>query len=180
MFDAYGLGAFTGANTMPVPGSPGQFFDQQASSSPSNVTDNGYDSAFGIGFTVGWQGQITDQLTLGATYHSKNSMQEFDDYRGLFAEQGSLDMPGWYGFGLSYKPSPKLTVAFDYVRTLYSGAESISTKIQAGAPPGFPSGMNMFMPGTMLGNDDGSGFGWNDINIFKLGIAYEVNSSWLN
>lgn len=174
MFKAYGLQAFTGTNSMPT-GVPGQYYDQQASSSPANVTNNGYDGALGIGFTIGWQGQINDKLTLGATYHSRNNMQEFDDYAGLFANQGDLDMPAWVGLGLSYKASPKLTVGLDFTRTMYSGVDSISNLLQAGAPPGFPSGMNMFIPGTMLGDNSGSGFAWEDINVLKLGMAYEVN-----
>jgi len=104
-------------------------------------------------------------------------MQEFDDYVGLMANQGDMDMPAWFGLGLSYKASPKLTVAFDFTRTLYSGVDSISNKLVTSAPPGFPSGMNMFMPGTMLGDDNGSGFGWEDINVFKLGMAYEVSNT---
>ncbi len=175
MFKSYGLQAFTGTNSMPVPGMPGQFYDQQASSAPSYVTDNGYDGAFGIGFTVGWQGNVNDRLTLGATYHSKNNMQEFDDYRGLFADQGDLDMPSWFGLGLSYKVNDKLTVAFDFTRTFYSDVSAISNKLQAGAPPGYPGGMNMFIPGTMLGEANGSGFGWEDVNVFKIGAAYQVN-----
>jgi long-chain fatty acid transport protein len=176
LFKAYGLQAFTGTNSMPT-GNPGQFFDQQASSSPANVTNNGYDGALGIGFSLGWQGQINDKLTLGATYHSKNNMQEFDDYKGLFAEKGDFDMPSWFGLGLSYKVSPKLTVAFDFTRTMYSDVDAISNELVVSAPPGFPSGFNMFAPGTMLGDDKGSGFAWEDINVFKLGVAYEVNQN---
>jgi len=29
----------------------------------------------------------------------------------------------------------------------------------------------------MLGDDNGSGFGWEDINVFKLGMAYEVSNT---
>jgi len=159
-FEAYGLDGFTGTG-------PGAF-----SVSPANMTNHGYDSALGLGFTVGWQGQMTDQLTLGAAYHSKNNMQEFDDYKGLFAEQGDLDMPAWFGLGLSYQVSPKLVVGLDFTRTLYSGVDSISNKIASGN-----NGMDMFTPGTMMGEDNGSGFAWKDINVFKLGMAYEINPS---
>lgn len=178
MFKAYGLNAFTGTNSMPIPGMPGFYYDQQTSSVPSAVTDNGYDGAWGIGFSLGWQGQITDALTLGATYHSKNSMQSFDKYKGLFADQGSFDMPSWYGLGLSYKVNPKMTVAFDITRTQYSDNSAISNKLVTSAPPGYPSGTNMFFPGYMLGEAGGSGFGWEDINVYRLGIAYQMNDKW--
>jgi len=175
-FSAYGLHAFKGTGTPPGCFATG---DCAASTSPSNVSDNGRDAAWGLGFTIGWQGQITDQLTLGASYHSKNNMSKMDKYEGLFAEDGDLDMPAWFGIGLSYKVTPKLTVAFDYTRTMYSDVDSINNALQDGAPPGFPTGTNLFMPGTMLGDNNGSGFGWDDVNVFKLGMAYEVNDAWV-
>lgn len=175
-FKAYGLDAFTGTGMPPACFGDGSC---AASSHPSRLTDHGVDGASGFGFNIGWQGQITDQLTIGAAYHSKVDMSEFDEYKGLFVDEGDLDIPAWFGLGLSYKVTPKLTVAFDYTRTLYSGVDAISQPLQAGAPPGFPSGANMFMPNSVLGTSEGSGFGWEDVDVFKLGITYQVNDAWI-
>lgn len=126
---------------------------------PGKVTNNGHDSATGWGVRVGWIGQISDAVTLGATYQSKTRMGEFDDYRGLFAEQGDFDIPANYGLGIAVKATPKLTVAADVQRIEYSDIDSV----------GFPLS-NFFS--AQLGADKGPGFGWRDITVVKLGVSY--------
>ena len=60
--------------------------------------------------------------------------------------------------------SPRLTVMADYKRIWYSGVESISN----------PS-TNLFIgPAGALGGPDGAGFGWSDMNIFKLGLEFKA------
>jgi long-chain fatty acid transport protein len=49
---------------------------------PRNTTNQGDDDAWGAGVRLGWTGQITDNITLGAQYSSKIYMQEFDKYQG--------------------------------------------------------------------------------------------------
>ncbi len=54
---------------------------------PNHVTGNGFDHSFGGGVRVGYQGKVTDSLTLGASYQSRMWMSELSKYRGLFAEE---------------------------------------------------------------------------------------------
>ena len=143
------------------------------SSSPNNLTGNGYDYSYGAGVRVGWIGQFTDWLSVGATYSSKTSMSDFDDYKGLFAEQGGFDIPANYAVGLAIKPHNKLTVAFDVMYIDYEDINSISNEgpaTSSKAPP--------FLGGPMLGDDDGWGFGWRDQWVYKLGLSYEYNPEW--
>jgi len=130
------------------------------SSSPAHLTENGYDSSYGFGVRVGYTGRLTPNLTIGATYQSKTSMSEFDDYKGLFAEQGGFDVPANYGIGIAFKPIAPLTLAFDIVRIEYSGIKSISNPLL----PNFAQ--------APLGADGGAGFGWEDVTAYKLGIEY--------
>jgi long-chain fatty acid transport protein len=30
----------------------------------------------------------------------------------------------------------------------------------------------------LLGNNGGSGFGWDDMTVYKLGVAYDLNKDW--
>ena len=85
-FRAYGLGVF-----------------KPFSSDPDALTNNGNDYSYGAGIRLGWQGKLHDRLTLGATYSSKIYMTEFEKYKGLFAEHGSLDNPANVGLGLGLK-----------------------------------------------------------------------------
>lgn len=134
----------------------------QISSSPGNLTDRGHDSSNGWGLRLGWMGKINNNLTLGATYSSKIRMSKFDNYRGLFAEDGDFDIPSTFTLGAAFKPLPQWTIALDYQRINYSDAQSVSN------PSTSPA---------LLGQAGGIGFGWSDIDVWKLGVSYDVNSS---
>jgi long-chain fatty acid transport protein len=164
-FRAYGLGLFQGL-----------------SSSPGNATNQGDDDAWGAGVRLGWTGQITDNITLGAQYSSKIFMQEFDKYAGLFAEQGDFDVPANFGVGVAIKVTPKTTVAFDVQRIQYSDVASIANDGPT-ADEFFGALSSALMMGSytgpgQLGTDAGWGFGWDDITVYKLGINHQYNDRW--
>ena len=168
-FRAYGLGLFKGF-----------------SSDPGNVTNNGDDDAWGGGVRIGYQGKF-GPVSFGVSAASKVYMQEFDDYAGLFAEQGDFDIPPNYGIGLAIEVSPKLTIAADVSRIIYSDVASISNKgptadeffngfaaVLAGAnTAGLP-----FSVAKPLGSDNGWGFGWDDATIYKIGVNYAYSPKW--
>ena len=137
------------------------------SSSPNNVTNNGYDTSYGAGVRVGYMGKINSQLTFGASYSSKVYFNSMSDYSGLFAGQGSLDLPENYDLGLAYKVIPDLTLALDYQRINYAGVNAIGNQ----------SNLSLISPNG-LGANNGSGFGWQDINVWKLGAEYKYNEHW--
>jgi long-chain fatty acid transport protein len=134
---------------------------QQLSGNPSACSDNGHDDSNGVGVRIGWIGQVTPVLSLGVTYQSKTNMGGFSKYSGLFANAGQFDIPSNYGVGFAWKATPVLTVAGDVVRIKYSDIPAIAN----GPNPGGPLG----------GDPNGPGFSWSDINVFKLGVAYQYN-----
>ncbi|HEB55034.1 MAG TPA: long-chain fatty acid transporter [Gammaproteobacteria bacterium] len=143
-----------------------QNFDNATySSSPGNVTDNGKDTSTGYSLRLGWTGEITDKVTLGATYQNKADMSAFSKYKGLFAEQGSFDIPESYGVGIAVKATPKVNVAFDITQINYSGVKAISN-------PLLPN-----LSSAKLGNSGGAGFGWQDMTVYKLGVDWQQSSS---
>jgi long-chain fatty acid transport protein len=148
MFSATGLGAFKGL-----------------SSNGNAMTDNGTDTSTGYGVRLGWTGQVTPTVTLGATYQSKSKMGKFSKYSGLFAEQGGFDIPSNYGVGIAVKAAPETTVAFDIERINYSDVPSV------GNPFVWP-------PVAPLGANNGAGFGWKNINAYKLGISHAYSSGF--
>lgn len=142
------------------------------SAEPDYVTNNGHDFSNGLGVRIGWLGHFADdKLTLGATWASKVYMQKFENYRGLFAERGSFDIPENYALGIAYKATPKMTVAFDYQKILFSEVPSIGnlgpTNILYSGAPIYDSANHQ------LGLPDGMGFGWNDMDVYKIGVAYQ-------
>jgi long-chain fatty acid transport protein len=134
------------------------------SQSPNNLTELGFSNSFGAGFRVGWLGTINQSLSLGLTFQSRTYMQAFDKYKGLFAQQGSFDIPANVAGGVAFKILPKATVLFDVERIFYGQVNSI-------ANPDFP----IQAP---LGASNGPGFGWHDITAEKVGFDYKLSPTW--
>jgi len=145
------------------------FNNVNQSSGVGSVTNNGYDSSTGVGVRLGWTGQLTPEVTLGATYQPKIDMTKFDKYKGLFAEKGDFDIPSNYAIGIAVKVMPKMTVALDYEEIKYSDSKSVSN------PLGPVSAFGVLQ--NTLGTSNGAGFGWQDITVYKLGLAYQHSTS---
>ncbi len=142
-FKAEGLAAFKGNST-----------------DPANLTNRGYDWAYGFGGRAGIQVKPSQAFSFGAYYQSRIYMSKFKKYRGLFAEQGDFDIPASVGAGVAFKPSSALTLTGSYKHVWYSKVKSIGN---AGSLTGG------------LGADNGAGFGWKDVDIFAIGAQYGIN-----
>ena len=57
------------------------------------------------GVRVGYLGELTDWLSVGASYQSRINMSKFDEYSGLFAEKGGFDIPQTFTGGVAVKPA---------------------------------------------------------------------------
>jgi len=163
-FRAYGIGLFQGF-----------------SSNPSKVTNNGNDDAFGMGAQLGYQGNF-GMLSVGVSARSKIYMSKFDKYAGLFAEQGDFDIPATFGLGLALHLTDSLTIAGDVSRILYGDVAAIANKgptaneffsAFTGALVGNPA-----LIAKPLGSNNGWGFGWDDIWVYKLGVNFAASDSW--
>ena len=132
----------------------------------ANLSNRGKDSSTGIGARIGWAGTFFDEhLTLGANYSSKINADPFDKYQGLFAQKGDFDVPESYGVGAAVKITPQLTVAADVQRINYSDVKSV----------GNPFDVAQLQQGHVFGTQKGPGFGWDDINIYKVGVTYQAH-----
>jgi len=141
--------------------------------SPDNVTNNGYDYSWGGGIRVGWLGSLLqDQLNVGISYQSKLWMTDFDDYEGLFAGGGNFDIPAFVNVGLAFLLTPKLTVVADFKRIFYDDIDALSNTNDISLD------QIMSNPENRLGGDDGLGFGWEDVNVYSVGLQYEANDRW--
>lgn len=138
------------------------FANGMMSSDSANVTNNDYASSYGIGVRVGWLGRLNRMLSLGASYQSRTYMSELDEYAGLFAEQGDFDIPSSFTAGIALTPSEKTAMAFDVSHIRYS-------EVNAVANPLLP---NLYQ--AQMGTDDGAGFGWEDVTVFKVGLAHQL------
>jgi long-chain fatty acid transport protein len=151
-FEAEGLAAFAGF-----------------SNDPAHLTDKGHDSSTGFGAKLGWTGEVTPGLTLGASYQTKISMGEFDEYKGLFAEDGDFDIPSTWTVGLAYKLTKSSTLLLDVQRINYTDVDSVANR---------ETNLASCMGGDTtqcLGGSEGAGFGWKDMTVVKLGYQWETS-----
>jgi len=134
-----------------------------ASVNPTKLSDQGYDSSTGVGVSLGMQHQLNDDVMVGASYRSRTYMSEFDDYAGLFAESGDLDIPEMITVGVNVKADDKTRFALDLAHIKYEDVKSIGND-------------NTVATGTgQLGTDNGAGFGWENQTIVKLGMKHKVS-----
>lgn len=145
------------------------------SSDPTRLTNNGYDNAFGLGVRIGYLGKITPVVTIGAAYASKVNFEKFDDYAGMLAEQGDLDIPENYNLGVAWQANPQVKVALDYQRINYSDVDAVGNPVANvfGCP-----GAGGANPANCGGGSAGFGFGWSDMDVWKLGVEYKHNNHW--
>lgn len=142
-FDAKGLEAFS-----------------MFSSAPTKLTNNPPDNSYGVGVRVGYLGQLSRYLSVGASYQSRTKMSAFSNYAGLYAEQGGFDVPSNWVAGVAIKPSPAVDIALDVQGIRYSEVKSI-------ANPMLPN-----LQTAQLGNANGAGFGWQDMTTVKMGVQF--------
>jgi len=137
------------------------------SSDPNNLTNNGYAYSYGYGARIGYQGEIVPNLlNLGLSYQTRTYMSAFNEYKGLFAEQGDFDIPSNWTAGLAVKASPELVFVLDVQRINYSEIKAINN-------PMLPN-----LQTAQLGNDGGAGFGWKDMWVYKVGVQWKSSKEW--
>jgi long-chain fatty acid transport protein len=140
-FEARGVGSFAGF-----------------SSDPAHLSDNGVSASYGGGIRFGYLGQFSPYLAVGAALQTRVWMTAFDEYRGLFAGQGAFDIPTNFVAGIALKPFPAMDIAADVQQVRYAHVKSVGN-------PLLPN-----LQQALLGDDSGAGFGWKNMNIYKLGV----------
>ena len=139
----------------------------EMSTDPENMSSGDTDTTWGYGAQIGFQAEVADGVSIGGSYRSKIRNGEFDDYAGLFADEGSFDIPSTWGMGIAVDVTPSVMVSADYVRINYSDVDAISNP-----------GSNLFLEDGEFGGPNGAGFGWDDINVFKIGAQFELQDNW--
>jgi len=158
-FEAKGLGNFAGF-----------------SSDPGNLTNNSHDDSTGLGVRLGIQAEITPGVRIGAAYQPKIDMDEFDDYSGLFADDGDFDIPSNFTVGLAIDIGETGVFVIDVQQINYEDVDAVSNPID-----GLVDGSCMPGPtgGTgkkCLGGSDGAGFGWEDMTVVKIGYQWRTGA----
>jgi len=132
------------------------------SSDGANLSDNGYDYAFGFGLRLGVLAEVTPGVRLAASYQTKIK-NTFDDYAGLFTHGGEFDIPANAQIGLAADIGQGVFTA-DIQQIQYSQSDAIGNTSHS------------LLSGGKLG--DSVGFGWDDMTIYKLGYTWSGAEDW--
>ncbi len=149
------------------------YFETGMPTMPKNLSDNGHDMSYGYGASIGFQWTPVEMFSLAAAYTSKMSMSDFGDYKDLFAQGGGFDMPSTWTIGIAVRPTDGLALMFDVQEISYSDVDSVANPIQNlfQCPILNPQSTNVEY---CLGGNKGAGFGWDDMTVYKLGVAWDV------
>lgn len=141
------------------------------SNDPTSLTNNGDDTSTGYGLKLGLQGEVSPGVTVAGSYQTEMSMSEFDDYAGLFAEEGDFDIPATVTVGIAWATSPKTVLTADVQKIYYSDITAIANPVsRLTSMTGCGGGAGDTTQ--CLGGSDGAGFGWDDMTIIKLGYQW--------
>lgn len=169
LFSARGLAAFS-AYTETFAASGGTVF-------PSNLTNNGHDTSYGLGVQVGLDWDIGDSFSLAASYSPKIKMSKLKDYSDLFADGGNMDIPADLKVGLTFYAGDSLSFSLDLEKIWYNDVTSVGNPFANlySCPTAGAGGTDLT---ACLGGKNGAGFGWDDMTIYKGGFEWAAGNGW--
>lgn len=115
---------------------------------------------YGWGATFGLTYAVNDRLQLGASYATKQDMQEFEWNSTAGKYRMTLDGPPTLAVGAAFKPMPGLVIEADIKHIWFS---DVLDRVAFDTPAG-PSAMD---------------FGWDDQTVYAVGVTKQVNKKML-
>lgn len=128
---------------------------------PSHVSNNNFDWQPGVGLRLGWLWQVTPCFNVGATYETPTYISKYKKYKGLIPEKGNGNLPTNFGAGLAWRVLPNWLFGFDVMRILWSQEPLWGNRATLKHP---------------FGSNKGTGLGWKDQMVYKIGLAWEAAS----
>ena len=169
VFAARGLPAFAGYTET--------FAASGGTVMPENLTNNGHDTSYGVGLKAGLLWNISDAVSVAASYSPKIKMGKFDDYSDLFADGGTMDIPADLKVGLTFHASESVSLSFDVENIWYSDVVSVGNQFVNlfSCPTAGQGGTDVSY---CLGGKNGAGFGWEDMTVYRVGAQWDAGNDW--
>ncbi len=145
--------------------------------SPNALSNQGASKSDGIGWRIGAQYKVTNNLTLAGTYQAKVNMSKFDEYSGLFANSGDFDIPSNWTLGFAYSLNITNEILLDFETIQYADVASVSNSVKqlfnGSCTPELQGGNGS----GCLGGSNGAGFGWKDMSIIKFAYSWSYSQN---
>lgn len=126
------------------------------------------ETGYGAGVQLALRSELTDRVALDAGFQSRINMDNFANYRGVYAQPADFDIPARARLGLAFRASDKSWLNVSIERVLYS-------EIGAFASRNLPS---RFL--SLLGDTTSPSFAWDDLTVYSVGWnwADSKGTSW--
>ena len=150
-------------------------FDPGVDGVPGTADDRAYypsaaaaDAVFGFGFQVGMQYDVSEKVSVGASYTSPQVFSDFEftstsanpnlpSFGSPRTFEFRMDVPAIYAVGVALNPTSKLHLGADVKYIAYGSTEGFEKR---GYNPDFSV----------------QGFGWDDITVVSLGGQYRLGA----
>lgn len=135
---------------------------------PAGLTNEGMGKSVAVGLRLGWLWRATAWLDVGVGATTPLKSTRMREYRNLLPNNGAFDQPGEINLGLAWHATPATTVTVDWQRTFYAATRDYGN-------PGPQAGM-VPRAEQLLGNSNGFGFGWNNQDVYRIGLRHAAGS----
>ena len=124
--------------------------------------------SYGSGMRVDFNSALSEQLSWQVGYQSRVNMDAFNNYRGVYSEPGSFDIPASANVGLGYAPMPRLKFDLGVERVMYS---QIAPFTSNALPTRFL---------VQLGSHISPSFAWQNLDVYSVGATWQdpADSIW--
>ncbi len=137
----------------------------QGSVTTTPFSSRGNVGSYGSGMRVDFNSALTDNLSWQVGYQSRVNMDTFNNYRGVYSEPGSFDIPASANAGLGYALTPQLKLDLDVERVMYS---QIAPFTSDALPTRFL---------VLLGSEVSPTFAWQNLTVYSLGVSWQDQAS---
>jgi len=117
-------------------------------------------ASYGTGLRVDFNSALTTRLSWQVGYQSRVNMDSFNNYRGVYSEPGSFDIPASADFGIGYALTPRLKLDLGVERVMYS---QIAPFTSDALPTRFL---------VLLGSSVSPAFAWQDLDVYSAGWTW--------
>ncbi|HET8940556.1 MAG TPA: hypothetical protein VFN13_01030 [Rudaea sp.] len=124
--------------------------------------------SYGTGIRAEFNSALNTQLSWQVGYQSRVNMDAFNNYRGVYSEPGSFDIPASANLGLGYALTPRFKIDLGMQRVMYSGIAPFTSD----ALP------TRFL--VLLGSSISPAFEWRDLSVYSAGWTWSdpANGMW--
>lgn len=133
----------------------------QDGSGPSLLLQRGGNVAgsYGVGMRVDLSSELGERLHWQLGYQSRINMDAFNNYRGVYSEPGSFDVPASANLGFGYTLTPNVALDVGVERVMYG---AIAPFTSDALPTRFL---------VLLGSEVSPAFTWQNLTVYSVGAS---------